>query len=124
MGKSKLVKQEIVEKAFEGVQGTFRLMSHQSRKGMTVRCIKGQGENADQFTEGSEYQVVAGKGDEFTDADGITAPIIWDEAGVIGDDGRPYRVILNEKNESVATGASSQFSIVDNDAYQESLKVE
>lgn len=117
-----LVKNKQVEHEFEGVPGVFSFLEHQSKAGYTVRCLKNHGQDVDLLTEGKEYQVIAGKGDEFTDYYGNTVNIIWDEAGILDDFGNHLIINLNPENDSVKSGALSEFGILDDEAFEKSLK--
>lgn len=113
-----LAKQELVDVTFDGNPETYHFLKVQAHKGFVIRCVRSAGENQMVFTADKEYEIVAGKGDDFTDLFGNTAPIAWDEAGVVADDGLNWRIILNDQNESVTSGATSQFGIIDDETYQ------
>lgn len=117
-----LVENKQVEHEFDDAPGVFSFLEHQSKAGYTVRCLKNQGQDFEVLTEGNEYKVIAGKGDEFTDYYGNDVVITWDEAGILNDLGEHLIINLNPENDSVKTGALSEFGILDDSAYQESLK--
>ena len=117
-----LVKNEQVEHTFEGELGVFSFLKYQSKAGYTVRCLKNHGQDAEVLTEGKEYKVVAGKDDPFTDYYGNDIGIIWDQAGILDDFGNPLIVNLNPEDSAVSSGALSEFGILDDEAFQKSLK--
>lgn len=113
-----LVKIEFDQVDIEGEIAPVAVLLNQSKAGYNLLCVKPQGENEDVFTQGSIYKVVAGFGDDFTDVYGNTCPIAYDEAGVTADDGELHRVLINSECSSVATGASTQFGIIDDESFK------
>lgn len=117
-----LVKNEQVEHTFEVELGVFSFLKYQPKAGYTVRCLKNQGQDAEVLTEGKEYKVIGGRGDSFFDYYGNDIGIIWDQASILDDFGNPLIINLNPEDSSVSTGALAEFGILDDEAFQKSLK--